>query len=78
MIVVFEYASFTRDDFHSQRRISMRAFGRLLQIVGLTLPPLSIMLQLSDAIRTGPMLAMLVASVSMFYLGRIIEGYARG
>ena len=56
----------------------MHTLGRLLQIVGLTLPPLSIMLQLSNAIGLGPMLTMLVASISMFYLGRIIEGYARG
>ncbi len=55
----------------------MSALGRFLQIIGLTLPPLSIMLQLSSAIRTGPMLMMLVASVSMFYLGRIMEGYVR-
>ncbi len=53
----------------------MRTLGRLLQIAGLTLPPLSIMLQLGNFIGTGPMLVMLVASVSAFYLGRIVEGY---
>jgi hypothetical protein len=55
----------------------MAGLGRLMQIVGLVLPPLSIVLQLQGAISLGQMLTMLVASVSAFWLGRIIEGYAR-
>ncbi len=55
----------------------MRAFGRTLQILGLIAPPLAIVLQLSDAITLGKMLAALVASVCLFLIGRIIEGYAR-
>jgi hypothetical protein len=52
-------------------------FGRLLQIVGLVLPPLSILLQLQGAVTLGQMLLMLLASVSLFWIGRILEGYAR-
>ncbi|HTQ37509.1 MAG TPA: hypothetical protein VMJ32_00685 [Pirellulales bacterium] len=55
----------------------MASFGRLLQIVGLVLPPLSIVLQLQGAITLGQMLLMLVAAVSAFWIGRILEGYAR-
>jgi F0F1-type ATP synthase membrane subunit a len=55
----------------------MASFGRLLQIVGLILPPLSILLQLQGAITLGQMLLMLVAAVSGFWVGRILEGYAR-
>jgi F0F1-type ATP synthase membrane subunit a len=54
----------------------MRAFGRLLQLVGLLVPPLSIMLQLRGTIKANTMLVMLVASVSLFYIGRLIEGYS--
>lgn len=52
-------------------------FGRLLQILGLVLPPLSIVLQLGQRITLGQMLTMLVASVAAFAIGRIVEGYAR-
>lgn len=53
----------------------MRAFGRLLQVVALTAPPLSILLQLREAIKANTMLVMLVAAVCVFYIGRLIEGY---
>ncbi|HEY2826938.1 MAG TPA: hypothetical protein VGJ04_05000 [Pirellulales bacterium] len=55
----------------------MASLGRLLQIVGLVLPPLSILLQLQGAVTLGQMLLMLVAAVSAFWIGRILEGYAR-
>jgi hypothetical protein len=55
----------------------MASFGRLLQIVGLVLPPLSIILQLQGAITLGKMLMVLAAAVSAFLIGRIVEGYAR-
>jgi hypothetical protein len=54
----------------------MRHFGRLLQYVGLVLPPLSIILQLQQAISLGTMLTMLVLAISAFSIGRIVEGYA--
>ena len=55
----------------------MRAIGKTLQIVGLALPPLGIVAQLSNAVSLGQMLAMLLAGVCAFYLGRMMEGYAR-
>lgn len=56
----------------------MSALGRFLQIIGLTLPPVSIVMQLMDSIKANQMLVMLVASVCAFMIGRIIEGYGRG
>jgi hypothetical protein len=58
-------------------QIRMASFGRLLQIVGLVVPPLSIVLQLQEAITLGQMLLAVVAAVSAFWIGRIVEGYAR-
>ena len=55
----------------------MRQLGRFLQIVGLTLPPLSILMQLMDSIKANQMLVMLVASVCVFLIGRVLEGYGR-
>jgi hypothetical protein len=55
----------------------MYSLGRTLQIMGLILPLLAIFLQLAGSISVGMMLTMLVAAVSVFYLGRIIEGYSR-
>ena len=54
----------------------MRSIGRGLQLVGLTAPPLAIVMQLSETITLGQMLIMLVASVCVFWIGRIVEGYA--
>jgi hypothetical protein len=53
----------------------MRAFGRLLQLMALIVPPLSIILQLREVIKANTMLVMLVAAVSLFYIGRLVEGY---
>lgn len=55
----------------------MQTLGKFLQIAGLTVPPLSILAQLSGSIGAGKMLVFLVASVCAFYIGRILEGYAR-
>ena len=55
----------------------MMPLGRLLQFAGLTLLPLAIFLELSQAIRLKDMLVMLVFGVAAFYAGRIMEGYAR-
>jgi hypothetical protein len=55
----------------------MRSLGRGLQILALAVPPLGIVLQLSDTISLGQMLTLLVAAVCMFWMGRIVEGYAR-
>ena len=55
----------------------MRSLGRGLQLLGLVVPPLGIFLQLSETISLGQMLTMLVAAVSSFWIGRLVEGYAR-
>ncbi len=62
----------------------MRPLGRLLQKIGLFLPPVAIVLQLvpgnapgGTAISLGQMLAMLGAAVCCFLIGRILEGYSR-
>jgi hypothetical protein len=54
----------------------MQFIGRVLQMVGLGLPPLSIVLQLQQTIDVRTMLVMLVSGVCAFYLGRLVEGYA--
>jgi hypothetical protein len=54
----------------------MRAIGRGLQILALALPPLAMVMQLSEAITLGQMLTILVAAVCSFGIGRILEGYA--
>jgi hypothetical protein len=56
----------------------VKSFGHLLQVIGLTVPPLSIIMQLMNAIKASQMLVMLVASVCAFMIGRMIEGYGRG
>lgn len=54
----------------------MRILGRILQVAALIGLPLAIPLELAGAIRTGPMLTMMVASIALFYIGRLLEGYA--
>jgi hypothetical protein len=62
----------------------MRELGRLLQKIGLVLPPIAIVLQLlpgnargGTAISLGQMLALLGTAVCCFLIGRILEGYAK-
>ncbi len=55
----------------------MHTLGRLLQVLGLAMPPLAMVMQLTEAISLGQMLTTLVASVCLFLIGRILEGYAR-
>ena len=40
------------------------------------MPPLAMVLQLSESISLGQMLTILVASVCLFGIGRIVEGYS--
>jgi hypothetical protein len=56
----------------------VRSLGRLLQIVGLSLPILAIVMQVMEQVSVGQMLVMWVAAMCTFYIGRIMEGYARG
>jgi hypothetical protein len=54
----------------------MRAVGQFGQMMGLTIPALAVIMELSGRITSGPMLGMLVFSVCCFGIGRILEGYA--
>jgi hypothetical protein len=58
--------------------LGMYRFARLLQIAGLTIPPLSIIAQLSNTISLGQMLGFLVVSVCMFSLGYLLQAYFGG
>jgi hypothetical protein len=58
------------------RSCTVRAIGRLGQMLGLTVPALAVVMELSGRITSGPMLGMLVFSVCCFAIGRILEGYA--
>ena len=57
---------------------SMRAFGRILQHLGLLVAPLAVFLQLGEAIDARQLLAFGVAALCLFWIGRLIEGYAKG
>jgi hypothetical protein len=56
--------------------IRVRSVGRSLQFIGLVVPLLAILLQLQNAITVWQMLIMLVASVCLFGIGRIVQGFA--
>jgi len=56
----------------------LRSIGKMLQVAGLVVPPLAILAQLAAGVSVGQMLLFLVAAVSAFWLGRILEGYAAG
>jgi hypothetical protein len=59
----------------------MKSLGRLLQTLGLVLLPLSILLELTQALGrsygVSDMLVMLVFGFAVFYLGRFLEGYGQ-
>jgi hypothetical protein len=59
----------------------MKRFGRFLQIVALLLLPLAMVLELTKdyglPFGLKDMLLMLLFGGTIFYLGRILEGYAR-
>ena len=58
--------------------LTMYAFARLLQIVGLTIPPLAIIAQLAESISAGQMLGFLVMAVCIFYIGNLLQRYSGG
>jgi len=63
----------------------MRTLGKLCQVIGLVLLPVSMMLQITTGSRaaTGAgftvstMLVMMVFGVAIFAVGRLLEGYSR-
>ena len=55
----------------------MREIGKLLQVLGLVGPPLSIVLHFMGTLSEPlQMLSMLVVFVCVFLIGRLVEGYA--
>jgi hypothetical protein len=49
-----------------------------MQIVGLTIPPLAIIAQLSERISLGQMLGFLVAAMAVFGIGHVLQRYSGG
>jgi hypothetical protein len=58
----------------------MRTLGRGLQLFALVLLPVSMLMQVSNVLgrqlHVSEMVIMLVAGITAFTLGRMIEGYA--
>ena len=59
----------------------MQSLGRFLQLVGLTVLPLAMFMELSTGLgrefHLSQMVIMLIFGVAAFLMGRLIEGYAR-
>lgn len=58
--------------------LAMHYAARLLQIVGLIIPPLAIVAQLTNSIDLKQMLGFLVASVAVFTIGYLMQRYSGG
>jgi hypothetical protein len=56
----------------------MHTLARLLQLVGLTIPPLAMGAQLNETISTGRMLQFLLMAVGLFVLGYTLQRYSGG
>ena len=61
--------------------LSMKKFGKFLQIVALTALPTGMLLEISDVLGRSfglsQLLIVLVFGFAVFTLGRLVEGYAR-
>jgi hypothetical protein len=53
----------------------MHALARLLQLVGLTIPPLAMIAQLAERISAVQMLQFLVVGVCLFSTGYLLQHY---
>lgn len=56
--------------------LGMFKLGRMLQFVGLVIPPLAIVAQLADSISLGQMLQFLFVSVGVFLMGYLLQRYS--
>jgi hypothetical protein len=55
----------------------MQTIARLLQLAGLTIPPLAMIAQLMERIKAGQMLQFLFVSVGLFLAGYLLQQYSR-
>ena len=59
-----------------------RSFGRFLQLIGLVILPICIVLEVTGLLNRdsgiADLLLAMVFGLSLFYVGRVVEGYARG
>ena len=53
----------------------MHSLARLLQLAGLAIPPLAMVAQLNEQIKTGQMLQFLCVAVGVFVLGYALQRY---
>jgi hypothetical protein len=51
----------------------MYTLARILQIIGLVIPPLAILAQLNESITLGQMLQFLVVSICVFMIGQLLQ-----
>jgi hypothetical protein len=56
----------------------MYVLSRMLQLVGLAIPPLSIIAQLNQQITLGQMLSFLAVSMGVFAVGYLLQRYSGG
>ena len=58
----------------------MKTIGKSLQVIGLVLLPVAMILEISNGLGrsfgVSQMVILLVFGVAVFYIGRIMEGYA--
>lgn len=56
----------------------MRQIGKMMQVAALVLLPVSMVMQMTAAMRTSVsvMLLMLLFGIALFGIGRLVEGYA--
>jgi hypothetical protein len=58
--------------------LDMHSVARFLQLIGLTIPPLAIIAQLTNNIDLKQMLGFLVVSVAVFGIGYLMQHYSGG
>lgn len=56
--------------------LRMFRLGRLLQFVGLVIPPLAVMAQLGGSLGPGAMLQFLFVAVGIFTIGYLLQRYS--
>lgn len=53
----------------------MYSLARMLQLAGLTIPPLAIIAQLAERIKASQMLLFLAVSVCLFLIGYLLQQF---